>query len=217
MSLDRSAARALLAVAATDAAALALAIGGLISISTVSLPMLNVAVVLVLKRRKRSSLKQIRSLPALAAAGTMVLQITGSRTRLVEMLSSSSVEGIDVAFLRALSLCYRGAGVDEAISRASSSLPYKGLGNGVRRIRSGLGLETVRSETAASALDLDGYYAKALGSFETRVSVVQGMAFFLPMLVLITFPRYASGAFGAFAVSFLAFSAMRYLSGSVGT
>jgi hypothetical protein len=201
------------ALGGADAAVMALAACGLIKVSPLSASMLNLAIVLYLRRGKAGRLVvEMKSLPAIAAAGTIVVQVTGSKFKLIELLSTSSVGKLRTAFLGALSSCYRGEPIGEALERASTSLPFQGMRSGLRGLDEGRTLETVSGQAAFSGLDLDRYYTKAIGTLETRVSLLQGVAFFLPLMALIVFPRFLSGQFDAVALTALATSSLRYIS-----
>jgi hypothetical protein len=207
----------LLLAAVADAAILVAVLNGFITVSPLSAAMFNVSLVITLRRPKGEGLaSELKALPALAAAGTIVVQVTGSRIRLFELLAASSVEKVRRSFGGALASCYRGEGVEEALEDAAGSLPYQGLRKGMGRLGGGQGVETVGSEAALSSLDLNSYYVKALETLETRASLLQALAFFSPMISLIAFPRFFGGAFDAAALLLFSLSALRFVSAELG-
>ena len=202
----------LCALGAVDAALVLAALFGRSELSSRSCVMINLAVVVFLRRPAPGSfISDMKSLPAIAAAGAIIVQVTGSEIRLIELLSTSAVRRVRDPFKEALSSCYRGVSADDALGKSSSSLPFQGLAAGLKGLQAGRNIETVASQTARSGTDLTSHYQRALGTMETRISVVQGAAFFLPMISLIAFSRFSSGPFDALAVCALSFSSLRYL------
>jgi hypothetical protein len=201
-----------------DAMVLVATLKGLVVVSPLSASLLNVSVVLFLRRgRGRGLAVELKSLPALAAAGTIVVQVTGSRIRLFELLSTSPIRKVSDSFGAALASCYRGVGVEDALEEAARSLPYQGMSKGMRHLGGGQGVETVESEAVLSGLDLNRYYMNALETLETRASLLQAMAFFSPMISLIAFPRFFGGPFDAAALCLFALSALGFVSGALGS
>jgi hypothetical protein len=72
-------------------------------------------------------------------------------------------------------------------------------------------VDSIGGQAAMWGLDLNRYYTSAIGTLETRLSVVQGISFFLPMLILISFSRFFAGPFDALATCSLSFSSLRFV------
>ena len=129
----------------------------------------------------------------------------------MDLLSSSSNNHVAPPFRRATASCYRGRAVDDVVREASAGLPFSGIKQGLMSLEIGGKTDSIGGQAATSGLDLDRYYTSAIGTLETRLSVVQGIGFFLPMLVLISFSRFLAGPFDALATCSLSFSSLRFV------
>jgi hypothetical protein len=185
--------------------------------SSASFILLNLAIAFLAQRRRSDGgAADMKRLPALAAGGTLVVEVTRSRIRLVELLASSPVQGVRAAFVGALAACYRGEAVNELLRTASRSLPYEGMRKGLEALIVDEGVEDPGSEASLSALDLSKYYDDSLQTIETRASLLQTAAFFTPVVTLIVFTRFLAGPVDALVATAFMFSMLRYVNSLMG-
>lgn len=165
-----------------------------------SLVVMNVSIVLAIRpRTARNNLEHLRQLPAVAAAGALALEITGSKLRMMELFARSNLPQLSGAFANAIRECYRGKSVDSQLQRGAESLPFGGLKKGIARLRGKGATEAATSEAALSSIDLEEYYQRALSSLETRASLYQAAAFFAIVITTAFLPQLFATEAGSLA------------------